>query len=169
MAREESDREDILREATGLVERAELSVAGFPEAIVFGFRRNGAASLFISQDEVYQFDVAGAWRRSYLSGRLLKAESGRLVELTRERSADQTVLLRRDLSDAEFATLCAQLQDRLTSLADRLSRPGDYAVVGQVSATGTDVVHRFVEWLRATLARPIRAAQKPGLAGGIGL
>ncbi len=163
MAREESDREEILREATGLVERAELSVAGFPETIVFGFRRNGAVSLFVSQNEVYQFDVAGAWRRSYLSGRLLKAEGGRLVELTRERSANQTILLRRDLSDAEFTTLCAQLHDRLITFADRLSRPGDYTVVGQVSATGTDVVRRFVDWLRVMLAQPLRAAEKPGL------
>ena len=42
MARRESDREDLLREATALVERAELTIEGFDEPIVVGFRRDGS-------------------------------------------------------------------------------------------------------------------------------
>ena len=44
MARQESNREDLLREATALVERVELHVPAFEEPIVVGFRRDGCAS-----------------------------------------------------------------------------------------------------------------------------
>ena len=45
MARREQDREDILAEATALVERVELQIAGETDPIVVGFRRNPATAL----------------------------------------------------------------------------------------------------------------------------
>ncbi len=45
MARQPEVREDFLTEATALVERVELRVAGCREAIVAGFRRNGSATV----------------------------------------------------------------------------------------------------------------------------
>lgn len=168
MAREEADREDLLRQATGLADRAELQATGaatewFPESIVIGFRRNGAASVYVSQDEVYQFDAMGHWRRSYLAGRLLKAEDGRLVELTRQRSDHLTVLVRRDLAAAEQSSLSGQLASRMHSLHAMLSEPDAYEVIGQVSVRGDDVVHRFTAWLDTFLQQPIRVASRPGL------
>ena len=46
MARHEEDREDLLAEATALVERAELVVEGAAESVVIGFRRDGCASIY---------------------------------------------------------------------------------------------------------------------------
>src|SRR5262245_12366974 len=103
MARQESDREDLLREATALVERAELKVAGESEPMTVGFRRDGSLSVFFGGDAVYQFNTAGELRRAFAGGLLYKAERGRLVELRRERSADEVALVRRELPDEESA------------------------------------------------------------------
>src|SRR5215216_4505512 len=93
MAREGSSREDLLREATALVERIELlprttdrsMVASdlVGEHIIAGFRRDGALSIFFGEDPVYQFNAAGALRRAYCDGKLLKAARGRLAALQR--------------------------------------------------------------------------------------
>ena len=44
MSRNEADREDLLREATALVNRIELQLEDADESWVVGFRRNDAAS-----------------------------------------------------------------------------------------------------------------------------
>ncbi len=69
MARDESSREDLLREATALVERIELVphatdplIAAsdlFDKHIVAGFRRDGALSVFFGEDPVYHFNAEG--------------------------------------------------------------------------------------------------------------
>src|SRR5437588_282047 len=87
MARETTDREDLLREATALVERAELAVADWPEPVVIGFRRDGAASIYFGGDPVYQFNARGELRRAFVADRLFKAEHGILAALDRQRSA----------------------------------------------------------------------------------
>src|SRR4051794_11841558 len=97
MARHESDREDLLREATALVERVELTMAGSEEPIVIGFRRDGSCSMFFGADPVYQFNTQAELRRAFREGRLVKAEGGRLVALERRREAGQLVLLRHAL------------------------------------------------------------------------
>jgi hypothetical protein len=81
MARDEQDREDFLAEATALVERAELRVAGEAESATIGFRRNDAASVFFGGDAAYHFKSSGELRRAFHQGLLYKAERTRLVSL----------------------------------------------------------------------------------------
>src|SRR5688572_26999220 len=68
MSRRESDREDLLREATALVERVELLVPGEGEPVVAGFRRDGSLSVFFGPEAVYQFNSAGELRRAFAGG-----------------------------------------------------------------------------------------------------
>src|SRR2546421_10418921 len=103
MVRRESDREDLLREATALVERAEIRTPGEHEPIVVGFRRDGSASFFFGAHPVYQFNSAGEFRRGYIGGLLYKAERGRLIALRRERSDAEVALVRTELNDDEAA------------------------------------------------------------------
>jgi hypothetical protein len=83
MARQPEDREDLLAEATALVERAELRLPGDARTIVAGFRATGCGSLFFGADPVYQFNSARQLRRAFVGGELYKAERGQLVALTR--------------------------------------------------------------------------------------
>jgi len=88
MAQSEHDREDILREATALVERVELRLPDQPEAVVAGFRRDGSASFFFGVEPVLQFNTLKEFRRGYEGGQLLKAVHGQIVSLRKMREAN---------------------------------------------------------------------------------
>jgi hypothetical protein len=137
MAREEHDREDLMREATALVRRVELRIPAEPETIIVGFRRDGAASFFFGADPVYQFNTHGELRRAYIDGKLLKAERGRLVELSRVRTARETNLVRLDLDAQATASLLTSLQTRLAEL--RRALDGGTATVIQSVPVDADV------------------------------
>ena len=139
MAREESDREDLMREATALVERVELRVPHEHETVVVGFRRDGGASFFFGADPVYQFNTRGELRRAFVAGKMLKAEHRRLVELSRIRTPDETQLIRRELCVTECGLLITAMTERLASLRDALS--ASFEVVGKVPEH-VDVVSR---------------------------
>jgi hypothetical protein len=168
MAREESHREDLLREATALVERIELRLGtadnpigtGSARAscandgpIVIGFRANGALSIFFGDDPVFQFNAAGELRRAYCGGRLIKAVRGRLVSLQRVRHQTEVQLLSQPLTDGEQSAFIASMQQRLRHLADALEN-GGYRVVGRVPADA-DVLGRVQEWLARHDGLPI--------------
>lgn len=148
MARQESDREDLLREATALVERIELSLPNQPETVVAGFRRDGSASFFFGQSPVFQFNSQRELRRAFRDGLLYKTDNGRLVEMRRERTAEAVELRSRVLADEESAALLQEALIRLGELRDSLSA-GQAVVVDQVSevASGADVRSRVVGWL----------------------
>jgi hypothetical protein len=152
MARQEHDREDLLREATAMVQRVELEVPAWPEPVFAGFRREGAASVLFGPEVGYQFNAAGELRRAFVHGVLYKAQRRRLASLTRHRQADQVVLLRHDLTDDETEQFLSAMSARLQSLVAALQR-GDYRLVGQVPAEG-DVVGRVRTWLAALPAPP---------------
>lgn len=116
MASHESDREDLLNEATALVRRAELTGPNDPEPVVIGFRRDGSLSVYFGADPVYHFDPEGRLKRAYVSGRLYRTQGDTLAELTRERSPSQTTLHRRDLSSLELRHLLTEIIDRITKL-----------------------------------------------------
>jgi hypothetical protein len=158
MARHESDREDLLREATALVPRAELTVPGEAEPVVVGFRDGGSASIYFGGDPVYQFNSAGELRRAYADGLLYKAERGRLIELRRERTTAQTQLVRRELTDQEQAALLAAAAARLKRLGEALAT-SSATVTGQVPADG-DVAARIRSWL-PLVCSPLRIAPRP--------
>jgi len=147
MARQESDREDLLREATALVERAELMIPGEPEPVTVGFRRDSSLSIYFGGDPVYQFNTAGELRRAFADGLLYKAERGRLVQLSRERSETEVSLVRQELSDARTNAFLAAAQTRLAKLDESLAA-GEFQTSGQVPAEG-DVPARVRDWLRA--------------------
>lgn len=158
MARQEREREDLLREATALVARVELRVDGFAEPIVCGFRRNGAASFYFGSEPVYQFNAAGLLRRAFAGGQLIKAESGSLVALQRQRSEEQVTLVRQPWSWSQGQQFLKELQERLAALQEALET-GRYEVVGQVPLEA-DVVTAVRDWL-ARLPRPIAVARSP--------
>lgn len=173
MARDETDRENLLREATALIERIELCATGSataptcatgfasaPEApaenIIAGFRLGGALSIFFGADPVYQFNAAGELRRAYCDGLLYKASHGRLASLERLRTPHEVQLLRRDLSDEEQNAFIARMGDRLRAFAAQLNA-GEFRTVGQAPPE-VDVLGRVRSWLSQHDGLPIAHA-----------
>ena len=161
MARQESEREDLLREATALVERIEFAAgdrvespestagnaafSGKHDGVVVGFRANGAASFFFGSDPVYQFNAAGELRRAYSDGLLIKAERGRLIALERVRCSNAVQLVRHELFGKGQAAFLIELQRRLRQLATALANDG-LVLVGQFPPDGF-VRERVCAWL----------------------
>jgi hypothetical protein len=147
MARDESPREDLLREATALVERIELAPAGAEEHehIVAGFRPDGALSIYFGAEPAYHFNSAGELRRAYCRGLLIKAEAGRLVSMQRLRQENEVQLVRHALSDSEQAEFVANMSRQLSDF-EQLCRSNTFVKVGQVPVEA-DVLDRVLNYL----------------------
>ncbi len=144
MARDEQDREDLLAEATALVERIQFkSYAGLD--IVVGFRRDGSASFYFGPDRVYQFTSDGHLRRAMLDGFLYKAEKGRLVRLRKQRGPDAVEMLRHELDPEACREFLGTMRGWLERLHDGFGKHF-YRIVGQVPSD-LDVQGRVSCWL----------------------
>jgi hypothetical protein len=157
MAREESDREDLLRESTALVERIELVVNG--AHVVAGFRTDGALSIFIGEDPVYQFNAAGELRRAFREGKLIKAAQGKLVALQRTRTETEVQLVGHDLSETEQASFLSQMASQLHELEEALNADM-LTIVGQ-QPTASDITGRLKIWFRDHKEWPV--ANRPNV------
>lgn len=162
MARDESDREDLLAEASALVERLMVQVDGWDDAVVAGFRRNGATSFFFGADPVYQFNAAGELRRAFANGCLYKAVQGQLTALRRERTATEVQLLSRPLTAAETNSFLTAMDERLLRLRAAIISPSA-KILGQVPVE-VDVLDRVAHWL-AKHPWPTRLASSPSVGG----
>ena len=158
MAREEFHREDIMHEATALVPRVELRLPGHSESVIFGLRREGAASIFFGQDPVYHFNAAHELRRAYLAGDLIKAEKASAIRLRRVRADEEVQLQRCTLPSDEAESLLDSLHERLARL--RTAVMAGEATIAAVFPGEADVLRLLRDWLGALPGR-IRFAQKP--------
>lgn len=113
MSRHESDREDLLQDASALSPRWEFSLPGFEEPVTVGFRKNGNLSCYFGPDPVYQFDAAGRLRRAYAENLLYRSEGITLSRIERHRDSSQTSLLRHDLTPQELHDWCADAWELL--------------------------------------------------------
>lgn len=158
MARDSESREDLMREATALVVRCELTMPQEPAPIVVGFRADGCGSVYWGEDPAYHFNSRNELRRAYASGLLFKAESGRLVSLRRERGAGEVSLWRHELDGSEQQAVLDALAARIERLLAAL-QTGQAALVRQTPGAD-DVAERVCLWL-ASIPRPIGVAIAP--------
>lgn len=161
MAINESSREDLIREATALTERAELQLSDDSPVITIGFRRNGAFSLFIDQDPVYQFDTQFRLRRAFVEGLLYRSQQTTLAQMLRERTATQTILNRTDLPAAQLAEFRQKMIHDLTGILTAVEAgqvailrqvPEDFDVAWRVTATLRAILEPREDWLAAAIS-----------------
>lgn len=151
MARKETDREDLMREAVALNRRMEIDMdltaappregdatTGFPtpsyEPIVLGFRdATGWFSIYFGQDPVYTWDAEGRLRRAYEHGCLFRTQGMTLARLERRRGSSSVELVRHDLDRAECARFVTRMHVLLRGLQDSLAG-NRYVLKGCVTA-----------------------------------
>lgn len=159
MARQESDREDLMREATALQRRAEFRVAGFADTVIAGYRRDGALSIYFGPDPCYHFDRSGRLRRAFIRGHLYRTQGDSLSRLTRVRTAKLVELQRHDLTAAELAQWLADVSAELRRLHAALP---DAVCLQEVPING-DMQASLSLALASLLQSPVRLA--PPIAG----
>ena len=141
----------MLREATALVNRIELRIAPTSEAkepVVVGFRRDGSISFYFGADPVYQFNVEHAFRRGYFQGTLLKAENGRIVQLTQSRDGGQLVFLRHEFDASATNDYLERMKRDLIEFK-RACQSSAVEIVGAVVEQGTEneLIDCIVGWI----------------------
>lgn len=149
MARNEADKEDLIADATALIERAEYCHAhthSTDKIVTVGFRRDDSLSLYFDQDPFYQFTSDGLLRRAYENGFLYRSQQDTLSKLNRIRNAQQTTLNKTDLNSTELDDFQQRMLQRLNSLLDLL-QSGDYNRPRCVSERG-DLDQRTIIKLR---------------------
>lgn len=161
MARQEQERENLMREATALTQRIEIQIAGQDAPIVIGFRRDGSGSLFIGADPVFQFNKRNELRRGFLDGNLIKAENGGLVELKRCRTPNEVQLHRRELDLKETKSYLRLFQNHAGKILAAIAAD-EFTVVEQVppNLAHLDLV---ANWLKTTL-NDTQIADQPNVA-----
>jgi hypothetical protein len=158
MARQERDREDLLKEAVAFKHRASLRLAGSEEELFVGFRENGAASFYFDSERAYHFNSSGQLRRAFIGDRLVKAERGNFVALRRERTTNNTSLIRHELTAAEADALLADVRQDLQRLRDALAE--SQFVVAGLHPADRDVVGMVRDWLTRFAGR-LEIAARP--------
>ena len=143
MAVHESDREDLMREATALRRRGELFVPGEAETVIAGFRGDDRISIFFGPDPAYHFDAEGRLWRSFCGGELYRSQGSTLARLTRHREPGASSLLRHDLTGGELEDFLQAMRSRLQRVAEQLAAgqakflrqiPDDWHAVEELSA-----------------------------------
>lgn len=155
------DREDLLDEATALVERISLRVAGHDDGVIVGFRREHSASFYFGSQCVYQFTSDGQLRRAMVGELLFKAEKGQLVSLRRQRTEQAVELARHVLDPAETRAFLQRMKDQLEELHHALAKR-NFSIGGQVPSNA-DLVSRVDCWLDEFAGR-LRIADSPRVA-----
>lgn len=158
VARNEADREDLMREAVALTRRVEIHLPGETEPVVAGFRDNGCWSVYFGGDPVLHFDAEGRLRRAFVGGQLFRSQGTVLSRLTRQRSESETTLLRYDLSPQELADFWSTAIPRLRHLADAVRDgaacvqeriPSDWAFAADILAVLTLILNRSLRLSRS--------------------
>lgn len=150
MARNETDREDLLAEAAALVKRAEWQVPELPGPVLLGERDNGWYSIYLGQDIYYQFDAENRLRRAYVAPALYRTQGVTLARLIRDRTSDATVLRRTDLTATELEVVRADLRAILHKVRQAVQRP-DVRPSRSVSDASGEVAARLVDRLSRLL------------------
>jgi hypothetical protein len=152
MARQESDREDLMAEATALRERVEFEVPGEAEQVVAGFRGDGRWSIYFGSDPVYHFDANGGLRRAFVAGDLYRSQARTLARLTRMRTPSAVQLVRHDLDPGELDRFLTEMTEHLDRLYAALEQ-NTVRVIQRVPP-GLDLIPRLAR--AVDVARPGR-------------
>ena len=141
VARQESDKEDLIRDATALVERAELICDGSPTLVTIGFFRDGRCTVYFEQDPFYQFDSEGRVRRAYENGFLYRSQASTLARMDRHRptnadgETEKVILQRFDLTEIELIDFRERMLGLIRSLRDSIQNR-QYTVQRAVTPDG---------------------------------
>ncbi|WP_459555365.1 hypothetical protein [Lacunimicrobium album] len=134
MARQESPREDLIAEATALIDRIEFTQQD-GDLIFVGFKRSGGLSIYFGEDPVYQFDDQSRLRRAFKSDLMYRSQGTTLTQLQRLRTEQETILQSRDLSIEHCKAFLSEMTTTLTTFLSMLQ--ADKLIVGRhISQSG---------------------------------
>ncbi|HWL10235.1 MAG TPA: hypothetical protein VNQ76_17655 [Planctomicrobium sp.] len=113
MARQESDREDLYEELHLVVPRWEFLPDAGETPVVAGIREDGRFLLYMTPDQVFQFDAENRLLRAFDHGDRYRTQGSTLARLRHQRTETTSELLRYDLSPVELERFFQSLRESL--------------------------------------------------------
>lgn len=165
MAKHKADREDLIREGTGMPVRGRMLIG--QNEIVLGFRQRDVFSLYWNQDPVFQFDEQQQLRRVFYDATRYKSRERRLIRLVQPTDHTNASISRlrfaeENVSAAEEAEILQRLDDCLQQIYEALIASEDVDQTG-LECVGMEVGKfrtRVLQWI-SRLPRPLRIAEQP--------
>jgi len=148
MARQEHDREDLLRDGKQMPLRAECRIEDV--VVVIGFRDRGQVSMYFGADPVFQFNENRQLRRVFFEGKRFAAACGKLYELTRRKQDDKLQFLSTEIDEDAESVILKNLDQRLVQLQAALKMPGSHWKI--VGDKPMDFLPLLSAWLKAVSA-----------------
>ena len=146
IARQEYDREDLMRDGHALVVRGETFVGDIK--VVVGFRTGGQLSVFWGPDPVVQFNALGQLRRLYCDGEKYAAANGRLCLLRRDASGGKLSLRRTPVSADASDRLITRVREILMSLGTTTDTGATPDPEGRWTVNDPALHGRLRRWLK---------------------
>lgn len=157
----EADREDLMREATALRQRAEFRISGESPSVIAGYRNDGSLSVYFGPDPCFHFDADGRLRRAFVGGDLFRTQGDTLARLRRVHTREAVELHRDDLAPDEREELLQQARQQLRAFSDTLRSQAAECL--QEIPADAQIVDVLVDDLSRIVAQPIRLA--PAIRG----
>jgi len=157
MARNESEREDLLNEATAYHRRVELTSDVLPYMIFAGLHRYGGGSIYFDQDPVFHFDQYHNLRKAFRNGYLYRTQGTTLARLQRHRTDKTSELLRCDLSADDLTLFRLDVEQYLKQFLNMLINH-QYQIEGQVPKTDTKLLTDLQLFFEQVLENQIQLA-----------
>lgn len=156
MAKQEQDREDLLKDGKQMGLRAECSIDGV--VFVIGFRSQGQVSIYVGSDPVFQFNSSVELRRVFSHGKRYAAIQGRLCELVRSGVSDRLGFVTQAVPDDVETAIVATLELSLARIQGALEGPeADWRLVGGDFA---EFQSQLSAWIVRVLSH-VRIAETP--------
>ncbi|MFG0262983.1 MAG: hypothetical protein ACF788_11380 [Novipirellula sp. JB048] len=120
MAKQQQDREDLIRDGRQMPCRGETMIDGV--VVTIGFRAGGQASLYCGADPVFQFNTQHQLRRVHFAGERFAAESGQLVRLDRQQRGGKVQFVSCEVPPADQEAMLRSLRGWLKAIRAAASR-----------------------------------------------
>ncbi|GAA5508535.1 hypothetical protein [Novipirellula caenicola] len=158
MAKQEQDREDLLRDGRQMAIRGETTINDI--VVVIGFRDAGQLSLYCGADPVFQFNAEQELRRVYFQGQRYAAESGRLVRLDRATRGGKIQFESSEVPQPHHAAILECLDHWIGNLRYLIGKKETvWRVADQQNTTFFAQLTRWTD----DLPQPIQIADSPGV------
>lgn len=158
MAKQEQDRENLLRDGKQMGLRAECFIGGV--VVVIGCRAQGQVSIYVGSDPVFQFNSSLELRRVFFKGTRYAASQGKLCELVRAGTSGRLRFAMRGIGADVEAAMIASLEANLTRIRASLeASEADWRLVG---GDFSEFQSQILDWIADVLVN-VKIAESPNV------
>ncbi len=156
MAKQESSREDLLRDGKNFLFRGEVALHACK--VVVGFRDLNQCSIYCGEDPVFQFNADAKLRRVFFQGVVYRAAVGELMQMRRSSKGGRVLFDSSQAPNDVMTQIQFSLGEWLANLRVALGE-AEWRVIGE----SREEFLRRLEVFLSRVSAPVSIAHAPNL------